>query len=527
MSLNIQTAIDTLLEHHIKENHLPTGYAVARKEIILLILGLGGLNYVPVAYYNGKTVTISIINAITTAILGELILYSSGKIYYDIKIAPQYITEELKNIIQAPLTERAFIREVLAQLFFAAASAVPLATTLFEADLQIFKDNPWLFWLALAYIEIVNTAMHLVPIELTMRDPFYNFPIRFLSWLSGFLPITFPKICPLEIDETDSNAALAQRAKIWRRLHPLLVNAKQNFLHKLSIQKTDDIQSQLSFYQSNPQKLLKDLLACYVATPTLNAKTRIIARTTGGLLVAGACLGYAANPYLVFKNDFHFSMTSAISITILPIYFFMVLMAFFGDSNGQRALQDMSALFFQTATLQKHLPTLAKFYPLTFILTIAVILFVIAFAGAPGREMMMNAFENVFPTWLMIMMMGVVDLGIGTLLSSYVLLDFTKVMLNHYAQHYGAEPQKGIAIMKAKIEALIRDFKRLHPEFAQDLENHILSLMPDNSIELNQQSANPNPVSYRSWCNFLTPNPHDLDQESLRTGLLAKSIGQL
>ena len=65
-------------------------------------LGLGGLNYVPVAYENGSTDQIKVINAVTTAVFGWMVLYISGVIYYNAKIQPQYVDQRLKHIIQRP-----------------------------------------------------------------------------------------------------------------------------------------------------------------------------------------------------------------------------------------------------------------------------------------------------------------------------------------------------------------------------------------------------------------------------------------
>lgn len=483
MQSNNQTpnsAINSLLRYHVSEDHLPKGCDIFKKEALLLVLGLGGLNYVPVAYQNGHTVTMSIINAVTTAILGEIVLYTSGEFYYKIKIQPQYIDLALENIIQAPLTKEEFIREVAGQGILALASAVPLATTLFDAHLEIFEEHPWLFWLAFSFILAVNTAMHLVPIELTLRDEFYGFLphqlMRLWNLLSDYQP---------SVEEQARSAKLELRTAALNEINPVFTNAKENFLHILAYENNSEIQARVNRYHASPELLLKDMLACYKKTLPLNPYAKTTARVLGGLVVSLACLGYAANPYLVFKNDFGFSVAGAIASTVIPIYFFMVLMTFFGDGMGVRVLQDLlslSQVFCQPATVQKRLPTVAKLYPGTFVILAASILFIVAFAGAPGREMMKTAFSEIFYPWLMVIMLGVVDIGIG-LLAFYAPLDFTKIMLNHYAQHYGAEPVRNIAILKAKIEALQRDFNRINPEHAETLKTYIKSFVPSTNQE--------------------------------------------
>lgn len=472
--------MQNLLNYHIKEDHLPSGYWLARKEAILLILGLGGLNYVPIAYQNGNTVTMSIINSVTTAFLGEVLLYTSGDIYYKIKLQPQSIPDDLKDVIEAPLSSTQFMRDVALQSFSAAASAIPLATTLFDADLAIFEKYPELFWGALAYIEIVNTAMHLVPIELTMRDPYYGFfPLllqRGWRFITGYQPTA---------EEQDRADQLDKRAIALGEINPLLSVGLTNFLRKLLDMPENERSRKLSAYQSSPETLLQDVLNSFVETPLLNPIARNTARVLGGSVVSLACLGYAANPYLVFKNDFDFSTGAALGITTLPIYFFMVLMFFFGDGMGVRLLQDILSLkdiALGRSTFQEKLPLEARYYPKAFAFSVMLILFDAIFAGAPGREMMKMAFEAFFPAWLMVVMCGVVDVGLS-MLSCYALLDFTKMLFNYYAQYQDNGCVHEVAIIKAKMEAFIRDVNRIKPEFAQKLNQDIKSLVSESNKE--------------------------------------------
>jgi hypothetical protein len=542
-ALVTKPAITQLLTYHITEDHLPTSFEVARKEGVLLILGVGGLNYVPVSYRNGATVTISIINAVTTAILGEILLYTSGDIYYKIKIKPQYVDERLVEIIEAPLTPDQFIREVAIQSFAAAASAVPLATTLFDADLGIFAEYPELFWSALTYIEIVNTAMHLVPIELTMNDEFYSFlPLLLPRFLAGSWRLITHYQASAE--EQTRTVLLEVRKNAWEdNLDPLLNSTAPGFFANLFSKEYADIRKKLAAYQHSPHTLYEEMLAPYVATPPLNPITKAMARVSGGLLVSLACLGYAANPYLVFKNDFHFSEEAALGITILPIYFFMVLMFFFGDGMGVRLLQDIlslkditnkvtarllqdesslqdiflrcklvslpygQALVVGKNAWQEKLPLEAKFYPTAFAISMAVTVFSMCFTGAPGCEMMKNAYADVFPEWAMLLMFATVYIGIGGLLTFYALLDFTKIMLNLYAQYLGAGKVNDIAIIRAKFYASTDDFKRIKPELAEDLKDYMRSLVKktaelDKLDEFRKQAK-------VSWCAFLKPVPQD------------------
>jgi len=513
--------ITRLFRHHISENHLPEGNQLFRKEMILLVLGLGGLNYVPVAYQNGSTIPIKIIDAVTTAILGETVLYTSGELYYKMKVRPQYVAEDLTGIIEAPLTKEEFFKEVLGQGVLATASAVPLATTLFDAHLKIFEQFPALFWSAFAFILGVNAAMHLVPIELTMRDEVYGFlPCQFQRawrWASNYQP---------SAKELGDEKRFGARKVVLDRINPTLANAKENFLNVLIGENLTEMQERLRAYESAPDELLKDMLACYAETAQLNVVTKNTARVLGAGTMSLACLGYAANPYLVFRNYFELSIGAAIGLTIVPIYFFMLLMAYFGDGMGVRLLQNMLSLkdiLFGQASMRKKLPLVAKLYPTAFSILTAVILVVVAFSGAPAREMMQMAFASIFPAWLMKGMMGVVDIGLA-MLAWYVPLDFTKMMLSYYMQYHGAAPAKSVAIIKAKIEALMCDFNRINPDLAEELESRLKPFLPTAAEETIEPGLR---LSYKNSCPsllyprrgsremLLSPDAGNYDSENL------------
>lgn len=480
--------VKKLTRYHISEDNLPNLYNLLKKEVVLLFLGLGGLNYVPIAYQNGSTMAIKIIDAVTTAILGVMVLYKSGETYYQVKIKPQYPDAALQGIIESPLTMEKFWKEFIIQLILAEASSAPLATTLFDAHLAFFEQHPGYFWACFAFILEVNTAMHLVPIEIIMRNPVYGFPLHLFSPLWRFL-------FPPTVKELQDAEEKEQRNQTLQETHFILAIAKKNFFNQLTRESQEQIQERINQYTNDPEQLLQDMLSCYAPIAPLNPYLKNTARILGALTVSTACLGYAANPYLVFRNYFGFSVGASIGLVAIPIYFFMVLMAFFGELIGLRLLQDILSLkdiLIGKASLQQKLPTTAKIYPYAFGIAAIGVLCIVAFAGAPGREMMKMAFNDVFPAWLMFIMQGIVDLGIGVLLGSYVPFDFTKMTLGYYARFCDDGWAKNIITLETKVEALLNDFTHINPKLAQTLADRIKTLMPQKTqpdLELNSGNA--------------------------------------
>lgn len=462
-----QGIVPQLVNYHFSENHLPSASYTITMQLVLFFLGLGGLNYVPVAYENGSTDQIKVINAVTTAVFGWMVLYISGVIYYNAKIQPQYVDQRLKHIIQAPLTYNAFVKEVATQMFWALLSSVPLATTLFSADISLFKAYPVLFWAAFMYILVVNAVMHLIPIELTMNDPFY-----------GFFPQLLARSCQsmLGCGQSSSERCPAKELLDARNLIVLemkgVFSGRDKFFDDLRQLSELELEQKLSGYKMDPRSMLRELSLYTSTVPPLGLYEEKIIRFLGALMMFIACLGYAASPYVVLRADFKLSPWEASAVVALPIYFFMLLMVFFGDNIGVRCWKDVLALsrvLSGRAAFNHKSPIIARLYPKTFFCTELLMLFSLVFSGAAAREMLKLAFADYFPVFIMIPVKGVADIMLG-LLARYVFLDVVKIMLTYWAQYIDQHP---IILLKTQLECFMKDLDRLSPEHIEELKEYI------------------------------------------------------
>lgn len=502
--------VEQLLGYHFSQNHLPAGADVFRRELLLFILGLGGLNYVPIAYKNGSNDSIKIINAVTTAAFGWMVLYASGVIYYNVKIRPQYVDPSLAHIIQPPLTPEAFIKELRTQILWALASAVPLASTLFSADIPLFKEYPEMFWAAFVYILVVNTVMHLIPIELTMNDPLYGyFPqlmSRFVRWFFGYHPSS---------EQQEEMRALTERNSIVANIKQIL-EGKDALLNHLNQLPREEQQNSIAHYQKTPSALFSDMRRCVSLVPSLGSFEQGTVRFFGAVLMFISCLGYAASPYLVFKNDFKLGRDKAIAPVILPLYFFMLLMIFFGDNIAVRFWKDVSAtirIVFGLSGVTHKAPLIAKLYPKTFLSLEMVMLFSIIFAGAAAREMTKNAFDPVLRDNMILVIIGITDIFLA-LLARYVFLDVSKIMLTYYAQYIDENP---LVILKTKIEAFGRDLDRIKPAHAQKFEQYFRDLPRTDSIDSDIEAPK---LSGNRFCFCCSRQTDETDDDPMAAPLL-------
>lgn len=503
-----------LLNYCLKENHLPSAIETAATESLVLLISGAGVNYIPLAIQNAVSFGFKLINGLTTGILGVLVLYLAAKDYIQKKIWPQFIPEKLKDIISAPLERGAFFRQMSIQLILAAFSAIPLAFTIFDAKVSFLKKRE-AFWTTFSYYLFANTVLHLLPIELTLNHPLYGLPPRAVLFLAKkCFPCCFPPPRPLTEVEIKVNNLYKKRGLIAK----LLAYIKPLFLK--NFQKLSDEDRQALLESSAEELFEKMLKACDiillegesfesrlstldVSASSLDPKVKVFARGFGILSVLCACLGYAASPYLVFTEQFKMAMLVAIAIVIAPIYFFMLLMAYFGDGMGVSLFQDslwfVRQIMGQEQASDKRLLTEGELYFLFNVFSCFVSFFIAAFAGAPAREMSKQAFDSRVPAWFMIFLQGMACIGIG-MLGFYAPRISLNMMLGHYAQYVEANE---VVIMSRKIDDLIAKIQQITISPSGEQDDNLIDIdnvfafceqvIKEKGVELNEKQE---PSSY-------------------------------
>ncbi len=452
--------LETLFAYHLSENHLASSRSIILQQLALLSLALVGLLYATPAAENAKTETEAILNIIGTCFTACIVPCAATISFYNMHVAPQYVPDELKDILSPPLTPEEYLRQNIIIGFFSLLSAVPFATVTFAFKLPIDFS---LFIVFIAYVLIANTLLHFLPVKLTLQHPVYGALPRFFH--NTALYFMGHKLSEVDIlalaKKNERNQSVSAAISI-------LKNAKAHFLSSL-IDDLDTAKDKLTAHQSI-DSLLSEILSCYKDSPTLSDQAIISARVMGVVIVCLSCLGYLANPYLVFRDKFHFSPWAAALCTTPPMYFFGILLAFFGDTFGQRLLADIAL---QGPSVIK-LSVIAKLYPKMITLLSAINLSLVYFSAAAAKEMMRIAFEKILPVWAMTALYVVAHLGIG-LIAWYTPLDYEKILLSYCAQYGHEEPHKSIMVFKAQFEALLHDLNRLKPEFSNALIEYVNS----------------------------------------------------
>jgi len=461
--------IDKLLRYHLVENHLPTVYQVIYQQTALLLLALVGLLYASPAEANSANETEKVLNIIGTCFTACIVPCSSTMIFYEMHVAPQYVPDALQEILVAPLSSKDYIRQNIIIGFFSLLSAVPFATVAFAFD---FPLDQIAFVFFLIYVLIANTLLHFLPVKLTLADPIYGALPRFIYNIACYI---------MNIGAPEIDIHKIKDSQLKTNLKAILKNAVTHFLSDLTDKHKKPEDLLLSSHLNAFQQLV-DVLSFYKKTPNLSAQSVNMARVLGVITVCGACIGYLANPYLVFVNDFGLPSWAAILCTLSPMYFLGILLAFWGDQLGQRLLAN---IMLQGDTVVK-LSVITKLYPKIMPVLMLINLSLVYFSAAAGVEMTRLAFQDLLPQPALMVLYVLSHLGIG-LIGWYAPLDYEKILLGYLAQYGDTEPHRSIMIFKTKYEVLIRDIDRLKPEYALELVQILSKECGSNNSDLLEQ----------------------------------------
>lgn len=467
----IRLQVDIFLNYHLIENHLPTGRAIICQQMALLFLALVGLLYASPAEAHSANDAEKILNVIGTCFTACIVPCSSTMIFYEMHVAPQYVPDELKNILIAPLTSKDYMQQNVIIGFFSLLSAIPFATVAFAFDFPI-DQTAFIFFLI--YVLVANTLLHFLPVKLTLADPIYGALPRFIYNMACYL---------MNIKAADIDIDKIKDGKLKSILKATLKNAVTHFLSDATDQFSKP-ENMLRSNQSSFQQLV-EVYSYYKKTPILSSQLVLIARVLGVFTVCSACVGYLANPYLVFVHNFGLPSWAAILCTLSPMYFLGILLAFWGDQLGQRLLTN---IMLQGDSVVK-LSVITKLYPRIMPILMAINLSLVYFSAAAGVEMIRIAFQDVLPFPALMTLYVLSHIGIG-LMGWYAPLDYEKILLGYLAQYGKAEPYRSIIVFKSKYEALMRDIDRLKPECALELVQELVKdCSPTHSDLLEQLNS--------------------------------------
>ena len=491
---------ETLIEYHLGEtSHLPTAYQVARLQGFLITLSLAGILYAPPAAQHAQSEDEEILNVLGTCYTAILLCYMATDTFFRQHIANQSIPLELIDVLEPPLTPQQYRRQNWIIGSCALLSAIPFSTTAIAypfAPLGLFVTY-------LIYIFIATTILHFLPVKLTIEHPIYGALPR---WGQAVWEII---TCNNKSDEELEHMRLKIESQLIKQQQAgVIANAKEHFLASLipALGQVNEI-ALTAYLNKTPQEKFEFLLTFNLPTPKLPNLSVNSARLLGAAIVLGSCLGYAANPYLVFLGWLD-SWWLAALCSAIPLDFFGVLMAYFGDGFGQRILTDI-ALWGDNVI---KLPIEVRLYPKIMTCLILVNAFLLVYASAAAEEMMERAFKSKVSPEVMTFLDVLARTGLS-ILAWYGPLDFEKLLLKYIVQYSQKNAAGELMTLASRLDALENDVLRLKNNEAADVER--------NDEKTILQLDQPGKSGLNHWCCLSSRNSNHLDNNnSITTPLI-------
>lgn len=461
-----------LVEYHLGAvNHQPTFCNVMVVQTGLIFCSLAGLLYAAPAYAYSSKDEERYLNVVGTCHMAVLICYVAADMFFRMHLAKQWPDKELDGIVAAPLAKDEFWRQNVIIGLCAAISAVPYVTTAYTNPPAKFSLG-WLF-AYVAFVLIAEAVLHFLSVKLTLDHPFYGLLPYKTTQLLNYLGGHEKSLSDLQNIENAKNLK-SKRERLERKIKISSSELLTSFVPSLG---QPDIAKLTEFLHKTGEEqffiLLNFKQSIEKPWPTYIEN---MARFLGAVTVLSACLGYAANPFLLFMDETN-SWWQALLCTFFPLYFFGVLLAYFGDEYGKRILNDFALLIENSGRLWRgealQLPLICRLYPVsTFFLIFAVNIPLLIYSPAAAEEMTQLAFQSVVSPEMMTILQVLTKLG-TFILAWYAPLDFQMLMLKYFTQYMRTGNMQKIILLSARIDALAEDMLQLNEENILDIEGRI------------------------------------------------------
>lgn len=370
-------------------------------------------------------------------------------------------------------------------LLGSAISAVPLMLLSFQYHLP---NVPFAVQVLQAIVvEIDNTVLHFLPIQLAMEYPIYRLPILpFEYWI---------KACRSYQPVSPSNEVLATRRRLLitylNRVRKALRFCNEWKLHQYEWRFNQGVLPDVLFTVWNNDDVLHKLLqefpvsrvACYREQTNYPRVHRVLSRVSGLLgagLVLSSCVGYLVSPVnqlLAWTNN----PVIAGVVTAPALYFLTVLLTFFGWTSGLQVYDLLS----KWGPHEPKLPLEFKLYPKLYTLLTLLNLYLNLYSYAAAEELLDDSFPGEEWGELRTVLVWFVRFGIS-FLGITAVNDFYCVVLKKIAMYWGTHENQVISQIDYALELLVSQLEKCKEE--QFAGAHIANYLADLN-ELDEQNA--------------------------------------
>jgi hypothetical protein len=477
------TAINThkLIEYHLGEiNYQPAGFKVTFVQSGLMFCALVGLLYaVPASEYRSRNDVEHALNIAGSCYMSVLICYVAADMFFKMHLEKQWPHKELNGIVSPPLTSADFWMQNLVIGVFAFISGVPFASTAYTYPPAGLHSG--LLYSYLAYVFVAEALLHFLPVKLTLEHPFYGALPRKAGQLWNY--VRQHQKNPAELQQIQQAENLrSRRERLERRIKDASDVLLASFIPKLG---QLDAEQLTQFLEKSSKEQFESLMRSNQPVAQLfPVWIENTARFLGAVIVLGSCLGYAANPFLLFM-DWTGSWWGALLSLAVPLYFFGLLMTYFGDEYGKRILTDLATLVENMGHLRHgralKLPLICRLYPVLMTALIMINIPLLVYSPAAAEQMMELAFNEVASSGVMTMLTVLAKVG-TFILAWYAPLDFQQLMLKYVAQYIKTGDEHNLLLLSARVQTLAEDMLQLNAANVTDIEGYI-EKQPDPKIE--------------------------------------------
>lgn len=464
-----KNALEETWKHCVHENHLPTTCQETAKLIGLLVVSGGSWLYGALAaqatmdYPKWQRLS----HIVCATVCGGVVLISATHEYIDLR-SSRRMPKELRSFA-SPTSKFREYSEDFAVILVSALASISLATTAWR-----YPDwsNESLQYAWFIYIETVNTALHLLPVELVaFNHPIYSLPLKPFQ-----MAYHSAEHCIMSKDKIATQELFKFKCGIADRLREKLIfcldqtiEEKINQSFKFNVFSGSPFKW-LSYVKKDDAPIDQIFSMTLLNTLLLEAKTsafgeqsswtswfrRKASYALGAGVVALSCAGYALDPPILLQS-FGWSPEKAYAFSAPAIYFFWVLLSHLG---GITAESDITAIAHAIAGKQS-MPLSVKLHTKIFVLALAANLYTAAFSYTAAEKITADHFDESDLLASLLKWCAKIGIGYlswGSMKAFYDRYLLTAVRLNPYDTNSSvAEVQVRVAYFKRCISSMNPD----------------------------------------------------------------------
>jgi hypothetical protein len=455
LTVSSLTALNQVANFYLDPANLRSGRSEGIKQFLLAFVALtgAGLYIVPSKFFADKhypdQLGLSVSYIIGTSTPALVVLYNSTEIFLTQRasLRPPRALAAFMN----PSDVRLHLRQDIFTLLGAAISAAPLATISLAYPVPGFSLA--LTILQTAVVEIDNTVLHFLPIQLAMGNPVYRLP--FLPFEKAY---SYYKKRNMTDEQLNQEAAEQLNQASVMQTKFALFEGLNRVQRKIAL---DGVRKKAWGYEvilpaevrslaegSKVNKL--DVISTYKVSNRQRAKKpyeknlKLSLQIAGAFWIAAGGAGYLAGTY----NRLSDVMDSRVGAGILAapaMYFLGVLFTFYGQFMAGNCYDYLTSWGEEDVKI----PVEYKLYPKMAMMFLLFSLYSAAFSFAAADELIEDNFDNealsTTLTWL-------AQTSIP-FLSVYAIMDFCRTALRKYALYFNNRDENAIVKLNAMLEA--------------------------------------------------------------------------